>query len=578
MMDNKKGRAFHFLLSAHLAAAGILIAGAAQATDVGAQFVHYATAENIVFDRTAFSHPLTDGNPHAIVHVTQNWNPPGSSGTYNVSPIGVWYVDSEWTIASQYWSEIPVGAAFNVWVPPVDASTFVHTANVVNTNNNWTYIDYPLTNNNPDALLRVTHNWNPGGGNGLTHDRVVGVFYSSNASKWAIFNQDLSAMPIGVSFNVTVLPNEPTVSVHTATPANTIGNWTSIDHPLTNNNPDAIVSITQNWNPGGILLGTYNDHPIGVWYHNGISRWAIFNQDIAAMPEGASFNVSAPSLESAEFVHLADTVNTTAWATYVDHPLSNDNPHALLFVTQNWNPGGAGGVFNDHSIGVWYSDGLSRWTVVNQDSADIPVGASFNVSIPAVDASTFVHTASDGNTTGNSTIIDNPETNGNPDAIVHVTQNRNPSGVGGVINDHSIGVWYSVGAGKWAIFNQDIAAMPEGASFNVSIPAVDASTIVHTASVGSISGNSTVFHHPHSDGNPDAIVWVTQNWNPGGSGGVYNNHEIGVWYTGNDWSVFNQDDTPMPVGASFNITVVDPPFFSDGFESGDTSGWSVTTP
>ena len=39
--------------------------------------------------------------------------------------------------------------------------------------------------------------------------------------------------------------------VHTATATNTGFNYTLIDHPLTNNNPNAIVLVTQNYNPGG---------------------------------------------------------------------------------------------------------------------------------------------------------------------------------------------------------------------------------------------------------------------------------------------------------------------------------------
>jgi hypothetical protein len=78
--------------------------------------------------------------------------------------------------------------------------------------------------------------------------------------------------------------------VHTATAANINSNWTEIDHPLTNDDPNAIVFVTQNWNPGD-SSGQYNDHSIGVWYRSSTGRWAIFNQDIASMPEGADFNV-----------------------------------------------------------------------------------------------------------------------------------------------------------------------------------------------------------------------------------------------------------------------------------------------
>ena len=79
--------------------------------------------------------------------------------------------------------------------------------------------------------------------------------------------------------------------VHRATPENVSDNSTYIDDPRTNGNPGAVLSVTQNWNPGG-GGGTYNDHPVGVWYDAGRQKWAIFNQDRAAMPEGAAFNVA----------------------------------------------------------------------------------------------------------------------------------------------------------------------------------------------------------------------------------------------------------------------------------------------
>jgi hypothetical protein len=97
-------------------------------------------------------------------------------------------------------------------------------------------------------------------------------------------------MPVNASFNVTV-PTAGTgtgVFVHTATAPNISGNWTAIDYPLTNGNPNAITIATPNYNPGG-AGGIYDDHPIGVWYNG--SKWSIFNQDLAAMPVNASFNL-----------------------------------------------------------------------------------------------------------------------------------------------------------------------------------------------------------------------------------------------------------------------------------------------
>lgn len=89
----------------------------------------------------------------------------------------------------------------------------------------------------------------------------------------------------------TVKPGNSSVPfVHRATAGNISANSTYLDNPSINNNPSAILSVTQNWNPGS-GVGTYNNHPIGVWYDPNAKKWAIFNQDRSSMPEGAAFNV-----------------------------------------------------------------------------------------------------------------------------------------------------------------------------------------------------------------------------------------------------------------------------------------------
>src|SRR5215212_9822653 len=82
-----------------------------------------------------------------------------------------------------------------------------------------------------------------------------------------------------------------TVFIHHATPENISRNSTYLDSPLTDGNPSAVLVVTQNYNPGG-STGKYNNHPIGVWYYPKRKKWAIFNQDRAAMPVGADFNVA----------------------------------------------------------------------------------------------------------------------------------------------------------------------------------------------------------------------------------------------------------------------------------------------
>lgn len=171
-----------------------------------------------------------------------------------------------------------------------------------------------------------------------------------------------------------------TAIVHRATSANIVDNSTYIDHPLTNNNPDAVILATQ---VRGQDEGAGDVHTIGVWYDAGRGgKWAIFNQDLAAMPKGATFNVTVSEKPGeAVFVHRSTSSNTVDNSTYIDHPLANNNPDAVLSVTPSWNPEGDGGIYNAHPIGVLYNDDKGKWAILNQDLASIPKNAAFDVAL-----------------------------------------------------------------------------------------------------------------------------------------------------------------------------------------------------
>ncbi|RMF48484.1 MAG: hypothetical protein D6755_03790, partial [Anaerolineae bacterium] len=343
--------------------------------------------------------------------------------------------------------------------------------------------------------------------------------------------------------------------VHVATADNINSFWTTIDHPLTNGNPNAIILVTQNWNPGASCACVYDDHPIGVWYTGG--KWAIFNMDGAAMPPNATFNVIIPTAGSNAFVHKAASGNIYGNNTVIDNSLTNNNPNAIVMVTPNYNPGGVGGTDNIHNIGVFYNGG--KWAIFNQDSASMPVDAAFNVLVLAEDTGVFVHKATSGNITFNSTVIDNPLLNDYPNALVFVTPNWNPGGSGGTYLDKSIGVWYT--GTKWAVFTQDGTSMPVDAAFNILVLAPKFDDFVHTATSANTVTHSTKIDNALTNGNPNAIVFATPNWNPGGSSGTYLNHNFGMWYTsssGGQWRIFNQDIADMPIGAAFNVFVPNP--------------------
>jgi len=79
--------------------------------------------------------------------------------------------------------------------------------------------------------------------------------------------------------------------VHAVAAGNiTAGNQTIITHPLTDNDPDAILIITPSYNYD-LAGGVNNPHPVGVFYNSSFSRWVIYNIDNAAMLAGQQFNV-----------------------------------------------------------------------------------------------------------------------------------------------------------------------------------------------------------------------------------------------------------------------------------------------
>ena len=83
------------------------------------------------------------------------------------------------------------------------------------------------------------------------------------------------------------------------------------------------------------------------------------------------------------FIHRATAESISSNSTYLDNRLINDNPDAILSVTQNWNPEGGDGVYNAHPVGVWYDDPAGRWAIFNEDRASMPEGAAFNVVVAA---------------------------------------------------------------------------------------------------------------------------------------------------------------------------------------------------
>lgn len=253
--------------------------------------------------------------------------------------------------------------------------------------------------------------------------------------------------------------------VHTATAGNISADASFIDHPDLNGDPDAKILVTHNWNPPG-SAGVYNDNNTGVFYSNSQSKWGVYNENGSAMTLGSAYNVYIG--DGDVVLHIADLANQATNPVYsvINHPDLNGNPNAKIVLTTYFNPNG---LRNDHTYAVWYNDTTDRWNIFPEDLAMLPLDTAFFMGVPdGTNTAVTSHRAEAGNITGNYTVIDHNILNGNPNAMFVYTHNWGISGgSGNVVNDHVTGAWYT--GSNWAIYNEDLAAMPENAEFDLMI-------------------------------------------------------------------------------------------------------------
>ena len=134
------------------------------------------------------------------------------------------------------------------------------------------------------------------------------------------------------------------------------------------------------------MLNIYFDPDnVGVFYDTGNDKWAIFQESTNPMTRGASFNVlvGLTGTGAVGKVLKAGAGNTIENFVLLNNSITNNNSRAMVFATSNYDPGGIGGTLNPSPIGVFYDKFVSphKWSVFNEDSANMPIGAAFNLLI-----------------------------------------------------------------------------------------------------------------------------------------------------------------------------------------------------
>lgn len=242
----------------------------------------------------------------------------------------------------------------------------------------------------------------------------------------------------------------------------------------------------------------------------------------------------------------------------VDNVLTNGSPSVLVFVTANWE---RFHIYDNHTLGVFYDTGAGKWAIFHEDQSAFIPSATYNVYVRSAFTGIFVAHAPSSSSSADNFAFSAPGADGNPNAVIFITHNWNPNGVGGIYDNHPLGVYYQGGTGKWAIFHEDQSAYTPSASYNVMVLSSDGtSRFVEHACAAACGGDAINIGSSISNGNSHALLLITANWNPGNIGGTYDNHNLGVYYnTGGptaEWAIFHQDHAAYTPNSAYNVLMI----------------------
>lgn len=126
---------------------------------------------------------------------------------------------------------------------------------------------------------------------------------------------------------------------------------------------------------GGVGIGTNNPaaalHVVG----GGGSSIALRVANGGIAVSGAGIGSA-----TAAFIQLTSAANVGGDSTFINNPLCNGDPHALLFVTHCYNPpNGTTATYFNKSVGVWYTG--TQWAIYTEDTSPMLTNIAFNVLV-----------------------------------------------------------------------------------------------------------------------------------------------------------------------------------------------------
>jgi len=174
--------------------------------------------------------------------------------------------------------------------------------------------------------------------------------------------------------------------------------------------------------------------------------------------------ISAAKTHGQEFTLTTTAANTVASKSTIGAPGLSGNPDAIIVAT----PVGGAETRNPHPIGAWYYNG--KWNIFNTDHANMPAGLSYKLEIyPQPGPNQFVHVVTRESLSENSSYIDNPVLNGNPNLQVQILQNYAPDNRAYNLNANHAAATYNSASRKWYISNLNGKPLYPNTAYNVVV-------------------------------------------------------------------------------------------------------------
>jgi hypothetical protein len=165
----------------------------------------------------------------------------------------------------------------------------------------------------------------------------------------------------------------------------------------------------------------------------------------------------------------------------------------------------------------------------------------------------FTLTTSAANITSAQAVINLPELNGNPAAIIMAT----PQGNTKTLNPNPLGVWYY--SGKWYVFNSNFAPMLVGLTYKIQYY-INAGTnqFLHLVTQQNLGADGSYIDNPAINNKPNAQFSIIQNHAPTiRSGPWLNPNEAKTGYNAGSgkWYITNINGQALMKGCAYNIVV-----------------------